>query len=137
MLQFILRRLALLVPVLLGVSIISFSLIRLIPGDATMLMIGADRSGRRRSSGQTCGAPTVWTIHSPCSTANGWDTCSRGTWASRSEPAARDRGVAAAAAGHVRADAARRPLCDDFLRSSSVSWRRCGATRSWTTALPW
>jgi len=43
MLTFILRRLALLVPVLLGVSIISFSLIRLIPGDATMLMIGADQ----------------------------------------------------------------------------------------------
>ena len=43
MLTFILRRLALLVPVLIGVSIISFSLIRLIPGDATMLMIGADQ----------------------------------------------------------------------------------------------
>ncbi len=43
MLTFILRRLALLVPVLLGVSIISFSLIRLIPGDATMLMIGVDQ----------------------------------------------------------------------------------------------
>lgn len=43
MLTFILRRLALLVPVLFGVSIVSFSLVRLIPGDATLLMIGVDQ----------------------------------------------------------------------------------------------
>ena len=43
MLAFILRRLALLVPVLLGVSIVVFSLIRLIPGDPASIAIGADR----------------------------------------------------------------------------------------------
>src|SRR5215216_5413069 len=42
MLQYILRRLALLIPVLLGVSLVVFTLIRLIPGDATLLAIGVD-----------------------------------------------------------------------------------------------
>jgi peptide/nickel transport system permease protein len=40
---FILRRLALLIPVLLGVSLITFTLVRLIPGDATLLAIGVDQ----------------------------------------------------------------------------------------------
>ena len=43
MLQYILRRLVLLVPVLLGVSLVVFTLIRLIPGDATLLAIGVDQ----------------------------------------------------------------------------------------------
>ncbi len=43
MLTYILRRFALLIPVLLGVSIVTFSLIRLIPGDAALLSIGVDR----------------------------------------------------------------------------------------------
>ncbi len=43
MLTFILRRLALLVPVLLGVSLIVFTLIHMIPGDAAMLAIGFDQ----------------------------------------------------------------------------------------------
>jgi peptide/nickel transport system permease protein len=44
MLQYILRRLALLIPVLLGVSLVVFTLIRLIPGDATLLAIGVDQN---------------------------------------------------------------------------------------------
>ncbi|MFL5759195.1 MAG: ABC transporter permease [Thermomicrobiales bacterium] len=43
MLTYILRRFALLIPVLLGVSIITFSLMRLIPGDAALLSIGVDK----------------------------------------------------------------------------------------------
>jgi peptide/nickel transport system permease protein len=43
MLAFILRRLVLLIPVLVGVSIIVFALIRSIPGDAAMLAIGVDQ----------------------------------------------------------------------------------------------
>lgn len=43
MIAFILRRLALLIPVLLGVSLITFTLVRLIPGDATLLAIGVDQ----------------------------------------------------------------------------------------------
>lgn len=43
MAHYILRRVALLVPVLLGVSLVVFILIRLIPGDATMLAIGVDQ----------------------------------------------------------------------------------------------
>jgi peptide/nickel transport system permease protein len=43
MAQYILRRLALLVPVLIGVSLVVFTLIRLIPGDATLLAIGVDQ----------------------------------------------------------------------------------------------
>ena len=43
MIQFVLRRVALLVPVLLGVSIVVFVLIRLIPGDAALMAIGVDQ----------------------------------------------------------------------------------------------
>jgi peptide/nickel transport system permease protein len=43
MAQYILRRLALLIPVLLGVSLVVFTLVRLIPGDATLLAIGVDQ----------------------------------------------------------------------------------------------
>ena len=41
--QYILRRLALLVPVLFGVSVVVFTLVRLIPGDAALLAIGVDQ----------------------------------------------------------------------------------------------
>ena len=40
MIQFIARRLIALIPVLLGVSIVVFSLIRLIPGDPVTVMLG-------------------------------------------------------------------------------------------------
>jgi peptide/nickel transport system permease protein len=43
MLTYILRRFALLIPVLLGVSLVTFSLMRLIPGDAALLSIGVDK----------------------------------------------------------------------------------------------
>jgi peptide/nickel transport system permease protein len=43
MAQYILRRLVLLIPVLLGVSLVVFTLIRMIPGDATLLAIGVDQ----------------------------------------------------------------------------------------------
>jgi peptide/nickel transport system permease protein len=43
MLAYILRRLALLVPILLGVSVLVFTLIHLIPGDAAMLAIGYEQ----------------------------------------------------------------------------------------------
>lgn len=43
MITYILRRLALLVPVLFGVSLVTFTLVRLIPGDATLLAIGVDQ----------------------------------------------------------------------------------------------
>ncbi len=42
MLRYIIRRLAMLVPVLLGVSIISFGLLRLVPGDPAVLLAGED-----------------------------------------------------------------------------------------------
>ena len=43
MAQYIFRRITLLVPVLLGVSLVVFTLVRLIPGDATLLAIGVDQ----------------------------------------------------------------------------------------------
>jgi peptide/nickel transport system permease protein len=43
MLQYILRRFLLLIPVLLGVSIVVFALVRMIPGDAALLAIGVDQ----------------------------------------------------------------------------------------------
>jgi peptide/nickel transport system permease protein len=41
--HYLLRRLALLIPVLVGVSLVVFILVRLIPGDATLLAIGVDQ----------------------------------------------------------------------------------------------
>ena len=43
MAQYIVRRMALLIPVLVGVSLVVFTLVRLIPGDATLLAIGVDQ----------------------------------------------------------------------------------------------
>ncbi|MGI8476892.1 MAG: ABC transporter permease [Thermomicrobiales bacterium] len=43
MLTVILRRVALLAPILFGVSLVVFFLIRLIPGDATLLAVGVDQ----------------------------------------------------------------------------------------------
>jgi peptide/nickel transport system permease protein len=43
MTTFLLRRLALLIPVLLGVSVVVFGLIRAVPGDPIMMMIGVDQ----------------------------------------------------------------------------------------------
>src|SRR5688500_9227422 len=43
MLTYILRRLVLLIPVLLGVSILTFTLIKQIPGDPVSQMIGVDQ----------------------------------------------------------------------------------------------
>ena len=43
MLQYILRRLLLLIPILIGVSLVVFTLVRLIQGDATLLAIGVDQ----------------------------------------------------------------------------------------------
>lgn len=43
MLQYIIRRFLLLIPVLLGVSIVVFALVRMIPGDAALLAIGVDQ----------------------------------------------------------------------------------------------
>lgn len=43
MTTFLLRRLALLIPVLLGVSVVVFGLIRAVPGDPLMMMIGVDQ----------------------------------------------------------------------------------------------
>jgi peptide/nickel transport system permease protein len=55
--KYILRRLALLVPTLLGVSIVIFTLVRLLPGDATTLLLqdarttAADEDALRRQLG--------------------------------------------------------------------------------------
>jgi peptide/nickel transport system permease protein len=43
MITFIIRRIVLLIPVLIGVSIVVFTLMRLIPGDASMVAIGFDQ----------------------------------------------------------------------------------------------
>ncbi len=43
MLRFILRRVLLMIPVLLGVSLVTFIIIRSIPGDPVQVLLGADR----------------------------------------------------------------------------------------------
>ena len=44
MLRYTLRRVVLLVPVLVGVSLVSFSLLHLIPGDPVLILVGIDAS---------------------------------------------------------------------------------------------
>jgi peptide/nickel transport system permease protein len=43
MLKFILRRVLLMIPVLLGVSLVTFIIVRFIPGDPVQVLLGADR----------------------------------------------------------------------------------------------
>jgi peptide/nickel transport system permease protein len=43
MLKFILRRVLLMIPVLLGVSLVTFLIVRFIPGDPVTVLLGADR----------------------------------------------------------------------------------------------
>ncbi len=43
MLKFIIRRVLLMIPILLGVSLITFIIVRFIPGDPVMVLLGADR----------------------------------------------------------------------------------------------
>jgi peptide/nickel transport system permease protein len=43
MLKFILRRILLMIPVLLGVSLVTFIIVRFIPGDPVQVLLGADR----------------------------------------------------------------------------------------------
>jgi peptide/nickel transport system permease protein len=43
MLKFILRRVLLMIPVLLGVSLVTFIIVRMIPGDPVQVLLGADR----------------------------------------------------------------------------------------------
>jgi peptide/nickel transport system permease protein len=42
MLRYILKRLAMLIPVLFGVTIVSFSLLQIVPGDPAVLLAGED-----------------------------------------------------------------------------------------------
>ncbi len=88
MLTFILRRLALLVPVLLGVSIVVFTLIHLIPGDAAMLAIGYEQRitpEQRELVRKSYGLDQSFRS----STGSGWGTCCRAIWGGRSRRGAR------------------------------------------------
>ena len=124
---------SLLVPVLLGVSLVSFTLVRLIPGDATMLAIGVDqritpeqRELVRKSYGLDQPQPVQyvrWMGH-----------VLQGDLGNVAAHAALgQRGAAAAAAGDDRADAAGRAVWRLSRRWRSACWRRCGATRRSTT----
>ena len=70
MTQYIARRVISLIPVLLGVSIIVFSLIRMIPGDPVTVMLGERAHGWRTSSAR---ARWVLTVRSTSSILSGWD----------------------------------------------------------------
>ena len=106
MAQYILRRLALLIPVLLGVSLVVFTLVRLIPGDATLLAIGVDqritaeqRELVRKSYGLDQPQPVQYAALDAARAAG-----RPGHLAAH--PPLGQRGAAAAPAGDDRADAA-------------------------------
>ena len=58
MLAFLLKRLATLVPTLIGITIVAFGLIRLVPGDPIEVMMG-----ERRLDGETHAALVLSLIH--------------------------------------------------------------------------
>ena len=77
MAQYILRRVALLIPVLLGVSLVVFTLVRLIPGMPRCWRSGST-SGSPPSNASWCASRTVSISRSRCSTPAGCSTCCRG-----------------------------------------------------------
>ena len=52
--KYVLRRLLLLIPTLIGMSLLIFIMLRLLPGDIVDLMTGGDIAGQRRGK---AGAP--------------------------------------------------------------------------------
>ena len=88
MLRFLGARLAVLIPTFLGVTFVAFILIRLVPGDPILLMVGErgisperhaadDGPVRLRPAAAAC---NIWASSATCSTA---------TSAARSSPASR------------------------------------------------
>jgi ABC-type microcin C transport system permease subunit YejB len=76
---FVLRRLALLVPTFIGVTLIAFALIHLIPGDPVENISGE----RGMDPAHDCSTSSGSTAPCPCSTATTWRTSCAGTSACR------------------------------------------------------
>jgi ABC-type dipeptide/oligopeptide/nickel transport system permease component len=79
--RFLRGRLLQAVPVVVGVTIVAFFILRLIPGDPTSVMLGAHWT---RSAPQRCATTWASTARSPRSTGCSSATSSGWTWATRS-----------------------------------------------------
>ena len=87
MLRFILNRLALIVPTLIGISICAFAFVRLLPGDPILAMAG--QHGVTPERYQTSGSSSASTCRSGSSISTTSATCCRAISASRSPPSGR------------------------------------------------
>ncbi len=81
MLRFILKKLLYLVPTMIGITLVAFGFIRLLPGDPVLLMAGErgvspERYARLRRS-------SAMTSRSGSNTSTISATCCRATWAIR------------------------------------------------------
>ena len=56
MLQFILRRLGLVIPTFIGITLLTFAFVHMIPGDPVMIMAGRCGSNMPTISGACCTA---------------------------------------------------------------------------------
>ena len=83
MLIYLLRRLLELLLVLFGVSVLVFSMIRLIPGDAVLILLGANTEITPERGFSRCATSWAWTCRRRCSTGGGWGECSGATWEGR------------------------------------------------------
>ena len=87
MLRFLITRLWILIPTFLGVTLVAFSLIRLVPGDPIELLVG--ERGIDPSATPCCGPSSASTGHSGSSTSIYLGGLAQGDSAARSSPASR------------------------------------------------
>ena len=73
MARYLLKRLLLTLPTLLGVSLIVFTLVRLIPGDAATVLVG--ETGKDTAAQQAFATSSSWTSPIRRRMSIGWATC--------------------------------------------------------------
>lgn len=73
MLQFILRRLGLVIPTFIGITLLTFAFVHMIPGDPVMIMAG--ERGISLSVTRSCWPNLVWTSRCGSSTSTMCGAC--------------------------------------------------------------
>ena len=76
--KYVLRRLLLLIPTLIGMSLLIFIMLRLLPGDVVDLMTGGDIPASAERS-RRCARRSAWPSRCRSSTSSGWAAWSRAT----------------------------------------------------------